>query len=341
MVCWIAWTPSLFADAPTPPAAASDPWAASRLVMGRGLLRDGHPDHAVEIFESLAELDDERNVGMEARYLLGQTFMQLDRREEALEAFRHFLARDGKKAPSRLLTIARNDVRRMTEEAPHWKAWTQYRSLIDGIRPLDHEARIGRLEDFASGILPSQVERAARLAIVQEAWEVEDWDRVLMELEDSSLVLADPALVTVIEQARKERRRTRLAWGAVLVCCFGAAGVLFLRPWHLLSGRARRWVIVLFVNWGILACMIYGAYILGRQRGDVAPVTIGRFASLLLAVSLSMAAAIGWCLILRERLVRRPVTLLTLTSLGLGSLFCGCAIYLFAFYFDYTSVLGL
>jgi hypothetical protein len=327
------------ADGPGAPSP-SNPEEDDPITAGQRALRDGRIDEAIRWFRLSSGLPGDGSRGMMGRYLLAQALHQRgDSPAEALAAFQAFLTRDRARAPARLVAVAEAAVARLTSTSADWAAWEQLSALQRTLPRRTYAERRVSIESFLEGSPPAPVARAARLLLLQEAWAAADWRDAITTLEalGAGSSRAEPLLRAQLLQARKERQRLRLAWGAGVVLALALVGLLALRPWRDLRLERRR-VIAIVINWTALAWMLYGVYQLGRRSSDVSPVTLDRFLVLWSSITLALVLGIGWILALRGRL---SPEIQALASLLVAVTVCGSAVYLFCFAYDYIPVLGL
>lgn len=259
---------------------------------------------------------------------------------EAAHRLRQLLLERRTELPQRLIEVAEREVLRLQGFEAQGEGYAEVLRLREQLQRVPLAARLGWLEAQAQRN-PAQIFERARLQLLMEThWELKEWRSVREGLEQIARLEGGwkPALLDLHERARQEIRRQRLAWASVFLLSVAGVGV----PWGLRGvpewQRLLRQILFAVMQWALMLTLLYLYYVVGRQRGDVSPVTLPRLGVLLLLTGGAQALGLAWKRVLSMR--ASPLEA-RWGGLLLGILLPVSALYLFAYLYDYASVLKL
>lgn len=259
---------------------------------------------------------------------------------DAAHALEQLLISPPSGVPARLLEVAHAEVLRLQGFAAHGEVYQAVLRLREALLKLPMAQRLSWLLAQEQSRPDPLLERARLQLLMETYWERGEWRDVRRTLERIAELEGawKPALLELHARARQEIRRQRLAWASTM-WLFVA---IFALPFSLrgLPERQRlfRQVCFALIQWGLMLMLLYLYYVLGRQRGDVSPVTLPKLAVLFVLTGGAQALGLAWRRVLEEHLTSREVRWL---GVVLAVLFPVAGLYLFAYHFDYASVLNL
>lgn len=316
--------------------------------------QEGQGPRAVELLRTVLEGDSSEAVKQTARYRLGTLLATLPGRSlEAAQAFEAFVAGTSDATPVRLKAVAENEIRRLRGLQQHVLAWDARLALVQRLEAKPWPEQKALIEQTIAEAHADDARLGLLQLMAEVAWFERDWTVVVDYLERGLLLqqrLAPGSIteeqLALLKQGRRERLRQHLAYASVGLAVLGSLGLLGmrLRPSRRHQAEARGAGRVpgqplgrLLLQWLVLVLVLYGLYRLGRKPGDVSPVTLLRLGVLLGMTGVAQALGMGWQRVLLEE-ERGPWRRLRLFP---GLILHLVAVYLFCYFFDYVSVLGL
>lgn len=259
---------------------------------------------------------------------------------DAAHALEQLLRSSPPGVPARLWEVAHAEVLRLQGFAAHGEVYQEVLRLREALLRLPMADRLSWLVAQEQSRPEPLLERARLQLLMETHWERGEWRDVRRTLERIAELEGawKPALLELHARARQEIRRQRLAWASTTLLLVA----IFALPWSLrgLPERQRllRQVLLALTQWGLMLLLLYLYYVLGRQRGDVSPVTLPKLLVLFVLTGGAQALGLVWRRVLQERLTSGEAR-----GLGflLAVLFPVAGLYLFAYHFDYASVLNL
>lgn len=285
---------------------------------------------------------------------------------EAVRAFEAFLAAADSTTPPRLIQVAEAEIRRLRGLQGNVALWDLRLELAQKVRSLAWQER--------QAVYQSSLARASRdeerlivwQLYAEDAFFEAEWQEMVASQEQALHLQrrlagegrAQPVSqeqLDVLRQGRRELRRMALAKVAWTLVVVGALAYVLLRrvlqrrmrasaggppqqeayrpDRNPLRGALRR----LSLQWLLVLLVLYALYWAGRNTGEVSPVTLWRFGALFAVTGGMQAAGLAWQWLLTTLVmnVSRWLALMPGLLLHLAGL------YLFCYYADYVSVLGL